>query len=132
MGHVPLLSPVNAREKLLLGLVLLLTVVGGVLSRLRAVRLAALRAANPIELLDSSRMSGDGDELVDINSADRSELEALPGIGPVLAQRIVDYRQRFGPFRSPDQLAQVPGIGPKRLTALRGLVRAGSIKADSL
>jgi competence protein ComEA len=49
---------------------------------------------------------------VDLNRATAGDLDALPGIGPVLAARIVDYRDANGPFRSVDQLDDVPGIGP--------------------
>lgn len=49
---------------------------------------------------------------VDLNTATAAELDALPGIGPVLAERIVAYRDAEGPFRSVDQLEDVPGIGP--------------------
>ena len=49
---------------------------------------------------------------VDLNTATASELDALPGIGPVLAQRIVDHRTRHGPFRAVEELDDVPGIGP--------------------
>lgn len=50
--------------------------------------------------------------LVDVNRAQIKELEQITGIGPVLAARIVATRQRFGRFRSPDDLLRVPGIGP--------------------
>ena len=56
---------------------------------------------------------------IDINTADYAELLRLPGIGPVLASRIIDYRDRHGPFRAVDSLITVPGIGPKKLDALR-------------
>jgi competence protein ComEA len=59
---------------------------------------------------------------VDLNSATAGELDALPGIGPVLAQRIVDHRSRNGPFRSVDQLDDVPGIGPAIAAELADLV----------
>jgi competence protein ComEA len=49
---------------------------------------------------------------IDLNRATAGDLDALPGIGPVLAARIVDYRDANGPFRSVDQLDDVPGIGP--------------------
>lgn len=48
-----------------------------------------------------------------INRASASELEALPGIGPTLAQRIAQYRDKHGPFKSKADLLNVPGIGPK-------------------
>ena len=61
---------------------------------------------------------------VDLNSATVEQLDALPGIGPVTAQKIVDYRQAHGPFRSVDELDAIPGIGPARIENLRGLVVA--------
>jgi competence protein ComEA len=59
---------------------------------------------------------------VDLNSATVEQLDALPGIGPVTAQKIVDYRQEHGPFTSVDDLDAIPGIGPSRIDNLRGLV----------
>jgi competence protein ComEA len=59
---------------------------------------------------------------VNLNTAGAAELDALPGIGPVLAQRIVDHRTREGPFTSVDQLDDVPGIGPSIAAELAGLV----------
>ena len=50
--------------------------------------------------------------LVNLNSAAAAELEELPGVGPVLAQRIVDHREQHGPFTAADDLQDVPGIGP--------------------
>jgi len=66
---------------------------------------------------------------IDINSATRAELESLPGIGPVLAQRVIDYRERHGPFASVEMLDNVPGIGPKRLEAMREYVTTDSTSA---
>jgi competence protein ComEA len=48
---------------------------------------------------------------LNLNTATVAELEALPGVGPVLAQRIVDYRDEHGGFRTVDELNDVPGIG---------------------
>jgi competence protein ComEA len=59
---------------------------------------------------------------VDLNSATAEQLDALPGIGPVTAQKIIDFRQTHGPFRSVDELDAIPGIGPARIENLRGLV----------
>jgi comEA protein len=56
---------------------------------------------------------------ININTATSVQLETLDGIGPVLAQRIVAYREQNGPFTSVDDLDAVSGIGPKRLAAIR-------------
>ena len=59
---------------------------------------------------------------VHLNSATLEQLDALPGVGPVTAQKIVDYRTKHGGFGSVDALDAVPGIGPARLADLRPLV----------
>src|SRR4051794_20422893 len=66
--------------------------------------------------------SGSGSGPVDLNSATVEQLDALPGVGPVLAQRIVDWRQAHGGFRTIDDLQQVPGIGPRKFSDLKALV----------
>lgn len=62
--------------------------------------------------------------VVELNGATAGELEALPGVGPALARRIVQWRAEHGPFRSVDALADVPGIGPATVERLRPRVRA--------
>jgi competence protein ComEA len=59
---------------------------------------------------------------LDLNTATAEQLDSLPGIGPVTAQKILDYRQAHGPFHSVAELEGVPGIGPGRLSQLKGLV----------
>ena len=59
---------------------------------------------------------------VRLSTATLAELDALPGVGPVTAQRIVQYRETHGPFRAVEELDAVPGIGPARLEQLRELV----------
>jgi competence protein ComEA len=59
---------------------------------------------------------------VHLNSATLEQLDALPGVGPVTAQKILDYRQKHGAFTSVDELDAVSGIGPARLDQLRDLV----------
>jgi competence protein ComEA len=60
---------------------------------------------------------------LDLNAATQEGLDALPGVGPVLAGRIVAWRTAHGRFTSVDELGEVPGIGPKALERLRPLVR---------
>ena len=59
---------------------------------------------------------------VSLSSATVEELDELPGVGPITAQKIVDYRAEHGPFGSVDDLDAVPGIGPTRIEQLRDLV----------
>ncbi|RZU24934.1 competence protein ComEA [Streptomyces sp. BK239] len=60
---------------------------------------------------------------VSLNTATVEQLDALPGVGPVLARHIVDYRAQQGGFRSVDELREVNGIGQRRFADLRDLVR---------
>ncbi|MGW7363340.1 helix-hairpin-helix domain-containing protein [Streptomyces sp. NPDC054841] len=60
---------------------------------------------------------------VSLNSATAEQLDTLPGVGPVLAQHIVDYRTEHGGFRSVDELREVTGIGDRRFADLQALVR---------
>ena len=57
-----------------------------------------------------------------LSTATLEELDSLPGVGPVTAQKILDFRQQHGAFTSVDELDAVPGIGPARLEQLKGLV----------
>jgi competence protein ComEA len=59
---------------------------------------------------------------VSLATATAEELDELPGVGPVTAQNILDYRSEHGPFRSVEDLDAVPGIGPARIEQLRDLV----------
>jgi competence protein ComEA len=59
---------------------------------------------------------------VHLSTATAEELDSLPGVGPVTAQKIIDYRQQHGGFSSVDELDAVPGIGPARMEQLKGLV----------
>jgi competence protein ComEA len=59
---------------------------------------------------------------VSLNSATAEQLDALPGVGPVTAQKIIQFREQHGPFDSVEGLDAIPGIGPARISELQGLV----------
>lgn len=61
--------------------------------------------------------------LIDINTADVNQLDQLPGVGPVLAQRIVSWRQTHGRFRTVEEIKQVPGVGAATFADLKNLIR---------
>jgi competence protein ComEA len=94
-----------------------------------AVNLAA-PLADGIQVLIPSRVAGAAGSApgtaavprVSLSSATLAELDTLPGVGPVTAQKIVEHRTRHGGFRSVEELDAVPGIGPARIEQLRGLV----------
>jgi competence protein ComEA len=92
-------------------------------------QLGALNLAAPLG--DGARLvvpaanadvDGETDGVVRINSANANDLEQLPGVGPVLAIRIVAYRDENGPFSAVEDLLAVPGIGESKLGALRDTV----------
>jgi competence protein ComEA len=83
-------------------------------------RTAATAGAAPGEGSASGTVPAGGP--VHLNSATLEELDALPGVGPVTAQQILDYRTAKGAFSSIEELDAVPGIGPARLEQLRPLV----------
>ena len=76
-------------------------------------------AAAPVSATTALHAPG---QKININTASAAELEALPGIGPVLAQRIVDHRQANGPFRTAEGLTEVSGIGEGILGRIRDLI----------
>ena len=83
-----------------------------------------LVAASPAPTGPAARWDGalEATRHIDVNAADAAELERLPGVGPALAARIVEERERRGPFRSTEDLTRVRGIGPKTRQALEAYV----------
>lgn len=67
--------------------------------------------------------AGTSDGIISLNQATVEDLESLPGIGPVLAERIIAHREQIGGFQQVEDLLQVPGIGEAKLASLRDLVR---------
>ena len=102
---------------------------GGALAvaELSALNLAAVvedgdQVIVPLEGAMTERRSptaSDDDGLIDINHATATDLEMLPGVGPVLARRIFEYREGNGPFETAEDLLDVPGIGEAKLAAMR-------------
>ncbi len=72
---------------------------------------------------DGASPAGGDEERVRINSATADELEGLPGVGPVLAGRIVEHRSQAGPFTEVEDLLAVPGIGERMLESIRDRVQ---------
>jgi len=69
-------------------------------------------------------LSGDNgySKIININTANSGQLEELPGIGPVTAGNIIEYREKYGSFEKKEQLMDVTGIGPKKFEKVRGLI----------
>jgi competence protein ComEA len=76
------------------------------------------------ELMPGLSLGGSG-LLVNINSATQTELENLPGIGPTLAKRIIDYRNQYGFFDSVDSIKDVPGFGEAVFEQIKDLITVG-------
>lgn len=66
---------------------------------------------------------------VDLNTASQAELEAVNGIGPKKAQAIIDFRKKNGPFKSVDDLDNVPGFGKKTVEEVKKSIAVGNVKA---
>lgn len=83
-------------------------------ARAAAPRSAPAAASRPVQSVPA---------LIDLNRATTAELETLPGVGPVLAQRIVDYRTTRGRFTAIDELREISGIGPAKFAEIRARVK---------
>lgn len=61
-------------------------------------------------------------DLVNINTANAEQLQSLPGIGPAIAEKIIEYRTQNGPFKQKEDIQNVQGIGPKKYEAIKDLI----------
>lgn len=83
--------------------------------------------AVPLQSADLGADTARGESgILDLNGASVAELQSLPGIGPVLAGRIVAYRAAHGPFRRSEELLAVRGIGPALYARLQGRLRVST------
>jgi competence protein ComEA len=82
-----------------------------------------VRGAAPAAAAAGAGAGGAPGQPLNLNAASAEQLDQLDGVGPATAQKIVAYRQQHGGFRSVSELDQVPGIGEKKLAALRDKVR---------
>ncbi len=78
----------------------------------------------------SERVKETEDMRIDLNRADAEELQQISGIGPVLSEAIVAWREENGPFRQAEDLLQVPGIGEKTVEAMKDYVVIGGADED--
>lgn len=109
------MPPTLSRSEQNVTLALLLAGVGGITA------FAWHLGVSKSRLIDVDEATKFGNSFaVDLNAATVEELAVLPGLGPTLAREIVDYRLANGPFQRPEDLLQVPGIGPQKLEAIRG------------
>jgi competence ComEA-like helix-hairpin-helix protein len=123
---------VNRRERAVLLLVTAAFLAGIGISYSRRVGLSHRASLNPIAVVQDTSQgclpdSAGAPQPVDLNQATPRQLDGLPGIGPVLAGRIVEYRQRIGGFHGVSELRAVSGIGEKRYSALKDLVTVGRV-----
>jgi competence protein ComEA len=99
-------------------------------ARLSLLLLIAIAATAAIQAgFGQPSQAAESKELVDINKATATELEQLPGVGPSIALKIVEFREKNGPFQSVDELLKIRGIGEKSLDRFRDLITVGKKKS---
>jgi competence ComEA-like helix-hairpin-helix protein len=90
----------------------------------------AIKLGGNLEITGTEKIKGThlilAGKRIDVNSADAEDLRAVPGIGPQLAERIVDQREKLGGFADLEELGNIPGIGKKRLAGWAPYLKAGA------
>jgi len=84
-----------------------------------------IEGVSPVIPTPGEEIVAAGTELIDINTASAAELDSLPGIGPSLAQRIIDYREQNGPFLTTEDIINVSGVGPGTYENMKDLITVG-------
>ncbi|MEO0080499.1 MAG: helix-hairpin-helix domain-containing protein [candidate division WOR-3 bacterium] len=122
----------NSREKTVLLTLTVMFLLGAGISLLKRAKFC--RQAERMQLVIQGTFSAESSPYrkVDLNRATRYQLEALPGIGPVIATRIIQYREQHRGFRRVAELRCISGIGPKRFAALKELVAIGTEMDDTM
>jgi competence protein ComEA len=90
-----------------------------------ALLIMALCSATPCMARSSAGSEGRATNPVDINSADAEQLMTIPGIGKVMAERIIQFRNQHGPFKRVEDLLKIKGIGEKSFQKIRSYVKVG-------
>lgn len=122
----------NRREATVVALLTAALILGAGIAVVRRGQLIRERKSTPVtvyqaaaDTVTAAYTPAEGQPL-NVNAATAGQLEALPGIGHVLALRIIDFRTKNGGFRNLTQLRRVSGIGPKRYAVLKELVFVGT------
>jgi len=82
----------------------------------------------PYQVITQKNVPAEAVEKIDLNQADADTLDALPGIGSSLAGRIVEYREKNGPFTQIEELCEVSGIGEKTLNNIRDYIEVKEVE----
>jgi competence protein ComEA len=85
----------------------------------------------PLSQEPPARSTSERPAPLNLNAATEQQLEALPGIGPATATRIVEYRKKNGPFKKAEDLMNVKGIGEKSFLKLKGLVTVAPSRGEA-